>query len=72
MAPAGTVVGIRYHNLIAAAKLGKPAISVSYSAKHDVLMDDLGLGELLRARPLAGRRPADGPVPGAGRALRPS
>jgi polysaccharide pyruvyl transferase WcaK-like protein len=45
MAPVGTVVGIRYHNLIAAAKLGKPAISVSYSPKHDVLMDDLGLGE---------------------------
>jgi polysaccharide pyruvyl transferase WcaK-like protein len=45
MAPVGTVVGIRYHNLIAAAKLGKPAISVSYSPKHDVLMEDLGLGE---------------------------
>jgi polysaccharide pyruvyl transferase WcaK-like protein len=45
MAPVGSVVGIRYHNLIAAAKLAKPAISVSYSPKHDVLMDDLGLGE---------------------------
>jgi polysaccharide pyruvyl transferase WcaK-like protein len=45
MTPVGTVVATRYHNLISAAKLGKPAISISYSPKHDVLMDDMGLGE---------------------------
>lgn len=43
--PAATVVAARYHNLIAAAKLARPAISVSYSPKHDVLMADLGLPE---------------------------
>jgi polysaccharide pyruvyl transferase WcaK-like protein len=45
MAPAGAVVATRYHNLICAAKLGKPAISVSYSPKHDVLMADIGLAQ---------------------------
>ncbi len=45
MAPVGTVVATRYHNLICAAKLGKPAISISYSPKHDVLMADMGLAQ---------------------------
>ncbi len=45
MAPVGAVVATRYHNLICAAKLGKPTISISYSPKHDVLMADMGLAQ---------------------------
>jgi polysaccharide pyruvyl transferase WcaK-like protein len=45
MAPVGTVVGIRYHNLVCALKLGKPTLSLSYARKHDLLMADMGLSE---------------------------
>lgn len=45
MAPVGTVVAIRYHNLLCALKLCKPTISIGYSAKHDVAMADMGLSE---------------------------
>jgi len=41
--PAGTVVAVRFHNILAALKLGKPTIAISYSAKHDALMADMGL-----------------------------
>ena len=43
MARVGTVVGIRYHNLVCALKLGKPTVSLSYASKHDFLMADMGL-----------------------------
>jgi len=45
MAKVGTVVGIRYHNLVCALKLGKPTLSLSYARKHDFLMADMGLSE---------------------------
>jgi polysaccharide pyruvyl transferase WcaK-like protein len=45
MQPLGSVIAIRYHNLICALKLSKPTISISYSPKHDVLMADMGLPE---------------------------
>jgi polysaccharide pyruvyl transferase WcaK-like protein len=45
MARVGTVVGIRYHNLVCALKLGKPTVSLSYASKHDFLMADMGLSE---------------------------
>ena len=38
-----TVVGTRYHIVLAALKLSKPTIAVGYSAKHEVLMADMGL-----------------------------
>ena len=43
MSPCGSVVAIRYHNLVAALRLSKPTISISYSPKHDVLMSEFGL-----------------------------
>jgi len=43
MQPAGTVVAIRFHNVIAALKLRKPTIAISYCPKHDALMADSGL-----------------------------
>jgi polysaccharide pyruvyl transferase WcaK-like protein len=43
MAHVGTVVGIRYHNVVAAVKLSKPTISIGYCEKHDELMADMGL-----------------------------
>lgn len=43
MLPVGSVVAIRYHNIVCALKLSKPTISISYSPKHDVLMSDMGL-----------------------------
>ena len=45
MAPAGTVVATRYHNVMCALKLGKPAISLGYSDKNTSLMEDMGLPE---------------------------
>jgi polysaccharide pyruvyl transferase WcaK-like protein len=45
MAPVGTVVATRYHNVICALKLSKPTISISYAAKNTVLMADMGLSE---------------------------
>lgn len=43
MSPCASVVAIRYHNLVAALRLSKPTISISYSAKHDVLISQMGL-----------------------------
>lgn len=43
MAPAGTIVATRFHNLICALRLAKPTISLGYAAKHDALMADMGL-----------------------------
>jgi polysaccharide pyruvyl transferase WcaK-like protein len=45
MAPAATIVATRYHNVICALRLAKPTLSVSYAAKHDALMADMGLAE---------------------------
>lgn len=45
MAPAGTVVATRYHNVMCAMKLGKPAISLGYSSKNTALMADMGMSE---------------------------
>lgn len=41
--PASSVIAIRFHNVLCALKLGKPTIAISYSAKHDALMTDMGL-----------------------------
>ena len=51
IAPVGTVVAIRYHNVISALKLSKPTLSLSYATKHDVLMADMGLSGVLPAGP---------------------
>jgi polysaccharide pyruvyl transferase WcaK-like protein len=45
MASVGTVVAIRYHNVLCALKLCKPTLSISYARKHDLLMADMGLSE---------------------------
>ena len=42
---AGSVVAIRYHNVVAALMLGKPTIAISYGPKHDSLMTDMGFPE---------------------------
>jgi polysaccharide pyruvyl transferase WcaK-like protein len=47
--PVGSVVAIRYHNILCALKLSKPTISIGYSPKHDVLMDEMGLPEFCQA-----------------------
>jgi polysaccharide pyruvyl transferase WcaK-like protein len=41
----GSIVAMRYHNLVAALRIAKPTISISYSPKHDVLMERMGLGD---------------------------
>ncbi|MGW1726796.1 polysaccharide pyruvyl transferase family protein [Streptomyces sp. NPDC002306] len=43
MAAADTVVATRYHNLICALKVGTPTLALSYAAKSDALMAQLGL-----------------------------
>ncbi len=43
-AAAGTVVATRYHNLICALKAGTPTLALSYAAKSDALMAQMGLG----------------------------
>ncbi|MGH3275407.1 MAG: polysaccharide pyruvyl transferase family protein [Streptosporangiaceae bacterium] len=45
MAPVGLVIATRYHNVICALKLGKPVISLGYSAKNLDLMAGMGLAE---------------------------
>jgi polysaccharide pyruvyl transferase WcaK-like protein len=45
IAPAHAVVATRFHNLVAALMLTKPTVAISYSAKHDALMADMGLRE---------------------------
>jgi polysaccharide pyruvyl transferase WcaK-like protein len=45
LAPVSSVIAIRYHNILCALKLGKPTISIGYSPKHDVLMEEMGLPE---------------------------
>ena len=43
LGPVGIFVGTRYHNVVSALKLSKPTISIGYSSKFDVLMEDMGL-----------------------------
>jgi polysaccharide pyruvyl transferase WcaK-like protein len=38
-----SVVAARFHNVLCALMLGKPTISVGYSAKHRALMEDVGM-----------------------------
>lgn len=45
MAPAGSAVVTRFHNVVAAVMLGKPVIAISYASKHDSLMAGSGLAE---------------------------
>ncbi|MFI1715894.1 polysaccharide pyruvyl transferase WcaK-like protein [Streptomyces sp. PanSC19] len=45
MSAAGTAVAIRYHNLICALKAGTPVLAVTYAAKSDALMAQMGLAE---------------------------
>ena len=45
MASAGSVVAIRFHNVVASLMLSKPTIAISYGAKHESLMEDSGLAE---------------------------
>ncbi|MEU0398690.1 polysaccharide pyruvyl transferase family protein [Streptomyces sp. NPDC006197] len=45
MAAAETAVAIRYHNLICALKAGTPVLAVTYAAKSDALMAQMGLAE---------------------------
>ena len=49
MLPVGSVVAIRYHNIVSALALSKPTISIGYSPKHDVLMADMGLAEFCQS-----------------------
>ena len=45
MAPVGTVVATRFHNVLCALKLSKPTITLSYYAKHDALTAQMGMSE---------------------------
>jgi polysaccharide pyruvyl transferase WcaK-like protein len=45
MQSAGTVVAMRYHNVVAALMLAKPTLAIGYSHKQASLMADAGLGE---------------------------
>lgn len=49
VASVDSVVAIRFHNVLAGLKLCKPTISIGYSAKHDALMADMGLGEFIHS-----------------------
>lgn len=43
-AAAEAVVATRYHNLVCALRTGTPTLALSYAAKSDALMEDMGLG----------------------------
>ncbi|GAB3951290.1 polysaccharide pyruvyl transferase family protein [Streptomyces sparsus] len=43
MTAAGTVVATRHHNLVCALKVGTPTLALSYAAKSDALMAQMGL-----------------------------
>jgi polysaccharide pyruvyl transferase WcaK-like protein len=45
IAEVDVVVATRFHNVLCALKLGKPAISLGYARKNDVLMQAMGLGD---------------------------
>lgn len=41
--PAGSVVAIRFHNVLGALMLCKPTIAIGYSPKHEALMAEMGV-----------------------------
>lgn len=45
MAKVDVVVGTRYHNIVCALKLAIPTVALSYSAKSDRIMTEMGLGD---------------------------
>lgn len=49
MARVDAVVASRYHNVLAAVKLGKPTVAVGYAAKSDALMAEMGVGEFCQS-----------------------
>ena len=49
MAPAGTVVATRYHNVICALKLGTPTISLGYAQKNVELLADVDMSEFCQS-----------------------
>jgi polysaccharide pyruvyl transferase WcaK-like protein len=49
MAPVGCVIATRYHNVMCALRLGKPTISLGYGTKHQVLMEEMGLGDFCQS-----------------------
>jgi len=49
MQAVGSVVAIRYHNVLCALRLCKPTVSIAYSSKNDALMADMGLPEFCQS-----------------------
>jgi polysaccharide pyruvyl transferase WcaK-like protein len=49
IAPLGTVVATRFHNIICALKLAKPTIAIGYAAKTTAIMADAGLSEFCQS-----------------------
>jgi polysaccharide pyruvyl transferase WcaK-like protein len=49
----GSVVAARFHHVLCALMLGKPTISVGYSAKHRSVMEDFGMGSLCHSPKVA-------------------
>ena len=45
MAETQIVVATRFHNIVCALKLSRPAVSIGYAEKNDALMADMGIGE---------------------------
>ncbi len=39
------VIASRYHNIVCALSMGRPAISLGYAKKNDALLNDTGLSE---------------------------
>ena len=66
MAPVGTVVATRYHNVMCALKLSKPTLFDRLRRKERRPDGGYGAVGVLPVRPLAGRRPVDRAVHGAG------
>jgi polysaccharide pyruvyl transferase WcaK-like protein len=49
MQEVGSVVAMRYHNVLCALRLCKPTVSIGYSSKNDALMADMGLAEFCQS-----------------------
>ena len=49
MLAVGSVVAMRYHNVLCALRLCKPTVSIGYSSKNDALMADMGLAEFCQS-----------------------
>jgi polysaccharide pyruvyl transferase WcaK-like protein len=49
MLAVGSVVAMRYHNVLCALRLCKPTVSVGYSSKNDALMTDMGMAEFCQS-----------------------